>query len=83
MIKAVLVSLTLVCRQLFLFYSIEEYFFLEKPLTENYAKTLKLFKHLKENKIKYYLNFIFPKIKSFKVFYDLIKDKKIVRGIYT
>ena len=60
-----------------------KYFFLEKPLTENYAKTLKLFKHLKENKIKYYLNFIFPKIKSFKVFYDLIKDKKIVRGIYT
>ncbi len=60
-----------------------KYFFLEKPLTENYVKTLKLFKDFKKNKIKYYLNFIFPKIKTFKSFKNLIKEKKIIRGTYT
>ena len=40
-------------------------FFLEKPLTENYKETLKLFKQLKKKKIKYYINFIFPNIKNF------------------
>ncbi len=60
-----------------------KYFFLEKPLTENYFKTVKLFKIFKKNKIKYYVNFIFPKIKSFKIFKNLVNKKRLVRGIYT
>ena len=60
-----------------------KHFFLEKPLTENYIKTRKLFKLLKKNKINYYFNFIFTKIKTFQIFKSIIKKKKIIKGVYT
>ena len=53
-------------------------FFLEKPLTENYKETLKLFKQLKKKKIKYYINFIFPNIKNFIFLKKIIKTKKLL-----
>ena len=59
-----------------------KYFFLEKPLTDNYIKTQKLFKLLKKNKVNYYLNFIFTKIKTFQIFRKLIRGKKIIKGVY-
>ena len=57
-------------------------FFLEKPLTENYKETLKLFKQLKKKKIKYYINFIFPNIKNFIFLKKIIKTKKIINASY-
>ena len=57
-------------------------FFLEKPLTENYNETLKLFKLLRKKKIKYYINFIFPNIENFIFLKKLIKTKKIVNASY-
>ena len=57
-------------------------FFLEKPLTENYKETLKLFKQLKKKKIKYYINFIFPNIKNFIFLKKIIKTKKIINVSY-
>ena len=57
-------------------------FFLEKPLTENYKETLKLFKQLKKKKIKYYINFIFPNIKNFIFLKKIIKTKKIIDVSY-
>ena len=59
-----------------------KYFFLEKPLTENFKRTLKLLKIFKKNKIKYFLNFIFPNIINFQIFKNLIKKKKITHGLY-
>ena len=59
-----------------------KYFFLEKPLTENYKETLKLLKSFKKNKIKFFLNFIFPNIINFQIFKNLIKKKKITYGLY-
>jgi len=59
-----------------------KYFFLEKPLTENYKETLKLFKTFKKNKIKFFLNFIFTNIVNFQIFKNLIKKKKITYGLY-
>ena len=59
-----------------------DYFFLEKPLTENFKKTIKLFKIFKKNKTKYFLNFIFPKIINFQIFKNLIKKKKLNQGLY-
>ncbi len=59
-----------------------KYFFLEKPLTENFKKTLKLLKIFKKNKTKFFLNFIFPKIINFRLFKNLIRKKKIVHGLY-
>ena len=58
-------------------------FFLEKPLTENYKETLKLFELLRKKKIKYFINFIFPNIKNFIFLKKLIKKKKIVNASYT
>ena len=57
-------------------------FFLEKPLTENYKETLKLFKLLKKKKIKYYINFIFPNIENFIYLKKIIKTKKIINVSY-
>ena len=59
-----------------------KYFFLEKPLTENFKKTLKLLKIFKKNKTKFFLNFIFPKIINFQKFKNLIKKKKLSQGLY-
>lgn len=59
-----------------------KYFFLEKPLTENYKKSLKLFNIFKKNKTKFFLNFIFPKIVNFQIFNNLINKKKLTYGLY-
>ncbi len=57
-------------------------FFLEKPLTENYKETLKLFKLFRKKKIKYFINFIFPNINNFMFLKKIIKTKKIVNCSY-
>ena len=57
-------------------------FFLEKPLTENYKETLKLFKLLRKKKINYYINFIFPNIENFIFLRKIIKTKKIFNASY-
>jgi len=59
-----------------------KYFFLEKPLTENFKKTLKLLKIFQKKRIKFFLNFIFPNIINFQTFKNLIKKKKIINGSY-
>lgn len=57
-------------------------FFLEKPLTENYRNTQKLFKFFKKYKKRFFINFIFPNIKNFQNLKKIIRKKKVLSGTY-
>ncbi len=59
-----------------------KYLILEKPLSENFYETDKLFRKLKKNNIKFFLNFIFVNIQEFKEFKKLVLKNKIKKFDY-